>query len=279
MKIYFSLKKTTIGIAFVILFVRLAVWQSHRHQEKLAWIETLGARLDMPSVDLATLANDPSTKWDSLPYRKVRISGTYIFENEMVLRNRKHNSVPGVFVLTPLKIEGMDACILVSRGFVPLQLSSIEKRKEFQAENFAKFIGLLKASTSSPGYFAPKDPDPKLGIWADEWLRVDIEKMQRQISCKLLPVYSEIMSTTDKEEIKAKIIISNDERSELLSLASRGVVPASTGFDPSKSYPIPVFDLVIPPARHLGYVYEWSFIAFITLVITLLSQLRPPRKN
>lgn len=277
MKIYFSSKKTIIGFLFVLLFIRLAFWQWDRHKEKLAWIETLNKRLDIDAQELAPLANDVNTSWDNLSYRKVKISGSYIFEEEMILKNRKHNSVPGVFVVTPLKIDNSERCILVSRGFLPLQLSSREKRREFHKDSRVRFIGLIKESSQASNFLAPKDPEPRPDLWADEWLRVDVKKMQKQVSCKLLPIYSEIMSTTDKEEIKGKIIVSSDERSELLSLASRGVVPANTGFDSSQNYPIPVFDLVIPPARHLGYVYEWSFIALITLAITLLSQLRPPR--
>lgn len=279
MKIYFSRKKTGIGLLLALLFIRLAFWQWDRHQEKLLWIESLNARLDMPTADIKNLAMDPETDWSKVPYRKTLISGSYLFDSEMRLRNRKHNSSPGVFILTPLKIDGVEKCILVSRGFIPIQFAMDKERvRTLQKDRSAKFIGLLKEPSSSASFLAPKDPDPKPGEFAAEWLRVDIQKMQRQIPCELLPVYAEIMSTTDREEIKAKIIVSNDERSELLNLASRGVLPATSGFNKDEEYPIPVFDLVIPPARHLGYVFEWSFIALLTLGITLLIQLKPPRK-
>ena len=46
--------------------------------------------------------------------------------------------------------------------------------------------------------------------------------------------------------------------------------------DPAK-YPIPVYDTVIPPGRHLGYVFEWAVMALMTFLICLILQFKRPK--
>ena len=45
---------------------------------------------------------------------------------------------------------------------------------------------------------------------------------------------------------------------------------------PDAAYPIPTFDTTPPPDIHLGYVYEWAFMALLTISIGLIMQFKRP---
>lgn len=282
MKLYFSKTVTGIGLVLIALMLRASYWQWERHLEKQAYIQELDRRLAMPIVLLGELLSRKDTDWDILLHRRVLVQGQYDFQHEMVLRNRRHDDKPGVFVLTPMKLSGDSNAIIVSRGFLPLDRSSPEARKEFQHGPEAQFVGLIKAPVQPRFFLAPQDPDPA-GGWVDAWLRVDVERMQQQLPYPVLPFFVEVMSTVEHDQVKELMIQSKSGRDELLLLPLRAdALNANSPSDAATShdlehFPVPVFDTVIPPGRHFGYVFEWALMALVTLLICIILQLRPRR--
>lgn len=278
MKIYFRPKVTLLCLLLALGMCRLSLWQWHRHLEKQTLIAEMTARLALdptPLEDhLSTMNANPATTL----FRRVLVRGSYDFEHEMVLRNRRREGAAGVYVLTPLRIENTDRHILVNRGFLPLSRSDAETRRQFRSSPEASFIGLLKES-SSPAMLAPQDPPTGPALpWVDAWLRVDLEKIQAQLPYRLAPVYLEIMGTIDPHTAQEQIVKSSAGKEELLVMGLRDASGVNKpDFDPALTYPIPAFDTVLPAGRHLGYVYEWGIMACATLLIGLVLQLRPPR--
>lgn len=255
------------------LMVRASVWQWHRHQAKQAEIEVMIQRLESPVMPLVQALRE--LPLGELPYRRVQVDGEYDFAHEMVLRNRRYEGQPGVYVLTPLRLAGSDHTILVSRGFVPMERSGREARAEFDGSKTARFVGLVK-TPQSQRLFAPADPDAGAGFpWVDAWLRVDTEKMSRQLPEPLLPIYIEIMEHPEEVARAAREIVRSDVKREDVIFAAFAPAPQHV----STNYPVPLFDAVIPPGRHLGYVYEWAFLATITLLMGLILQLQRPART
>ena len=84
----------------------------------------------------------------------------------------------------------------------------------------------------------------------------------------------------EKEVITGEDMLSTDAgKEELFMLTSRDKGDATGELKPGLEYPVPDFSTVIPPGRHLGYVYEWAIMAAATLLVALLLQFRPPRKE
>ena len=284
MKFYLSKKISIIGVICTALMLRAAYWQWERYHWKLDLIEKLKSNVESNPItfsDAITLytAND----LDGLIHRRITLEGEYDFSHETVLRNRRYKDEPGVFVITPLKISNSESYVLVNRGFLPLSQSTQENRTIYQRPKDVSLIGLIKES-SPKKFLAPADnPTGQNKPWVDSWIRVDIDKMSEQLPYKVAPFYIEIMSVNgvisqELNEVSTKIQDSRAGREEMFFLPGKAQVTFQTQFK-DEELPIPLFDTVIPPGRHYGYIFEWAIMAAATLLITLALQLRKPRRK
>ena len=107
-----------ITVLFAISCVALGMWQFARRDEARLEIARILENFDSAPVllteALPTLdAFNPDEKW--LP---VTVTGTYVVEDEMLVRGRPRDGAPGFEVLTPLKLASGDIFI-VDRGWLP----------------------------------------------------------------------------------------------------------------------------------------------------------------
>lgn len=105
-------------IVFAVVCSGLGMWQLARRAQAQAEISRVDANFDAEAVPLTdalpTLESfDESQKW--LP---VEVTGTYLRDEEVLVRNRARNINPGFEVLTPLLLANGDVFI-VDRGWVP----------------------------------------------------------------------------------------------------------------------------------------------------------------
>jgi surfeit locus 1 family protein len=180
----------TVAVAVAALcFVALGFWQLERRAQQRAANALTLARLEQPALRLDGGALDPA----EADLRRGVARGTYDYDHEVVLRNQTHNELPGVDLLTPLRIEGSDAAVLVNRGYIPFEMARPDQRAVFRAEAGAVEVrGILRAAQTRPSRFAPADPTPVPGqAGLDAWFRADIERIQEQVPYRLLPVFLE----------------------------------------------------------------------------------------
>ena len=282
MKFYPKPRIIFICLALSLLFSRLSYWQWTRHQQKQVIIQQLENRLKLPPVPFETITfQDKSAPevnvTDQQIFKRVIVSGTYDFDHEIVVRNRRYQKNPGVYVLTPLHTTS-GTSILVNRGFVPLVLADKASRAKINRPAEVSFIGLIKESQPKK-FLAPADPESGIDLpWVDEWLRPDVESIAKQLPYKIAPVFLEIVGNDAGEDIEKKIIQQKSQKAEIF-MPSEQIYSMVGGNDPSledpHTYPIPVFDPVIPPARHLGYVFEWAAMAIISMLMGFVLQLNP----
>ena len=94
----------------------LGRWQLSRAAQKEAMQASIDAQAARPQLDgraLALLA-DPA----SALHRRVTLRGRWIAQRTVFLDNRPMNARAGLYVLTPLQLEGSAAVLLVQRGWV-----------------------------------------------------------------------------------------------------------------------------------------------------------------
>jgi surfeit locus 1 family protein len=103
-------------LAFVMaaVCVRLGVWQLSRLSERRASNRLVEARLDSAVTPFAELPRDTALA----RYRRVTLDGVYDAAHELLLVGRSRNGSPGVYLFTPLRVEGSDTAVLVNRGWI-----------------------------------------------------------------------------------------------------------------------------------------------------------------
>lgn len=107
-----------VTVLFAISCVALGMWQFARRDEARVEISRILENFDAQPVPLTTAlttldAFNPDEKW--LP---VEVTGTYLVEDEILVRSRPRDGAPGFEVLTPLRLASGDVFI-VDRGWLP----------------------------------------------------------------------------------------------------------------------------------------------------------------
>jgi surfeit locus 1 family protein len=113
------LKRVVIAIVAVlgiVATVNLGFWQWGRAQQKVGLqqaIDSREAQAPLAAADLLAAGADPQ----ALLHRTIELRGSWIPQHTVFLDNRQMNNVPGFYVVTPLRLEGSDAVVLVQRGW------------------------------------------------------------------------------------------------------------------------------------------------------------------
>lgn len=105
-----------VALAGIALTVSLGSWQWGRAQQRNALHEAIQARAALPPLGAAELLRgfaDPQP----LLHRPVVLRGEWVADRTIFLDNRQMNGVPGFYVVTPLRLQGTDAVVLVQRGW------------------------------------------------------------------------------------------------------------------------------------------------------------------
>jgi surfeit locus 1 family protein len=103
----------------------LGTWQMSRAGQKLA----VQAAIDQRKVEPSLQQRELLARRDlaGLLYRPVVLRGTWVAGRTVFLDNRQMQGKVGFYVVTPLRLQGSDAVVLVERGWV--QRNFLEREK------------------------------------------------------------------------------------------------------------------------------------------------------
>lgn len=108
---------TLAALAGMALTASLGRWQLSRAAEKEALHAAIEVRRQMPPLEAGALLAAPEPL--ALVHRPVHLRGTWMAQDTVFLDNRQmRQGTPGFFVLTPLRLAGSPAVVLVQRGWV-----------------------------------------------------------------------------------------------------------------------------------------------------------------
>lgn len=107
---------TALALLALIATLALGRWQLSRAAQKQAWQASMDAQAALPPLDGQVLAQraDPATAL----HRRVRLRGRWLAQRSVFLDNRQMNGRAGLYVVTPMALEGSAAVVLVQRGWV-----------------------------------------------------------------------------------------------------------------------------------------------------------------
>lgn len=142
-----------VGLAIFVAVVAttcvfLARWQLHRLDERRATNERIisaqeGQVLEFADVFTTTITDD--NQW-----QRVRVTGTYLPEHTVVIRDRRQDNTSGVAVVTPLRTTSGEV-LFVDRGYlgeVDRSLSGADAPKPPSGE--VTLIGLSRRNERGP---------------------------------------------------------------------------------------------------------------------------------
>jgi surfeit locus 1 family protein len=209
-------------MALAALFIRLGFWQLDRLEERRSLNVTAAERLGAEPVDLFALlaGSDPP----AIEYRRVIVTGRFLPEEEVLIRSQTHLGTAGFHVITPL-LDG-ERAVLVNRGWVHLTMDQTPVGDAPPPDGDVRIEGWVHLTQTKPA-LGPEDPPGELSVFN----RVDLERIQDQVSVDLVPLY---------------VVLTDEEAGEL-------PVPVD----------LPEFDDAGP---HLGYAIQWFAFAVVGLV-------------
>jgi surfeit locus 1 family protein len=188
-------------LAGALVCCRLGIWQLDRLAQRRAQNALINGRMAQPATTLDGAPLDPT----ALDYRRVEARGVYDPSQEVVLRGRALDGAPGVHVLTPLRLDGSDAAVLVDRGWLPLELAAPEARRAYAGPVGDVVVrGIARRSQADAG--GPQDPPlPPGEARRDAWFRADIAEIEQQTGYRLLPVFIEQQPAPGDPELPRRV--------------------------------------------------------------------------
>lgn len=107
---------TVAAVLATLATLSLGQWQLNRAAEKRAIQEQRDQQGERSALDNAAFMA-LSTPLEEL-HRPVQLKGHWLADQTVFLDNRQMNAKPGLYVITPLKIEGSSAVVVVQRGWI-----------------------------------------------------------------------------------------------------------------------------------------------------------------
>lgn len=108
---------TLAAVVGVIVTASLGRWQLSRAAQKEAMQAAMDAQGSKMPLDTRALLAAPDAS--VLIYQHARLKGQWVQGSTVFLDNRQMGGRVGFFAVTPLRLEGQDAVVLVQRGWVP----------------------------------------------------------------------------------------------------------------------------------------------------------------
>lgn len=234
------------GLVLVLaaVCVRLGIWQLDRLEERRARNEALRGALALPPLELdagavARVRDDP----ERFLFRRVRVSGVYLPEGEVVLRGRSLEGSPGVHLLTPLRIGGGPWAVLVNRGWAPASDALSVDPRPLAEPGGREVEGLIQPFPPDVRESRPLETEVD-GARVTSVQRMDTVFLRERVAAPLLPIYVQ----------------------QLPGPGDSGAV---------RRLPVPPLD----EGPHLGYAVQWFSFAAIALGGLLVLLLRARRER
>jgi cytochrome oxidase assembly protein ShyY1 len=104
-------------IVFAVACCALGTWQLNRRAEALAEVARIDANYDADAVPVAAALHDADAFDADQRWQVVALSGEYLADEEVVVRNRPFEGSSGFEVVTPFRLDD-GTVLMVDRGWI-----------------------------------------------------------------------------------------------------------------------------------------------------------------
>lgn len=216
-------------LALIVVMINLGFWQLRRLEERRD-LNTLQVERTAAAV-VATDALSPEIAAggvEAVEYRVVEVTGRYLLDDEVAVRNRTLGGLPGVWLLTPL-VPAEGPALVVNRGWVPQSSSDPAARPPSPVPDGEVTVrGHVRLSEQRAGLGVADPAEGRLASLA----RPDVERYAAQLDYAVHPYYLQLTSQDP----------------------------------PSGDYPVMVALPAPGDGPHLGYAVQWFIFTAIAVV-------------
>lgn len=232
-----KLGMTIATVVVMAICIQLGFWQYNKAQQKIALQQQIEQGLAVQPVRLPEVVDDV----ESWRYKRVQFEGEYIPKYQILLDNRVNDNVVGYHVLTPMKVDGSQAYVLVNRGWISGSLN-----REVPVVETPVGKQTLQGDIDFPlkKVFTLEAPAVKNDTWQSVWQHMNMQRYKDAVPF----------------EVKPYIV--------RLEAGSEG-----GGF--RRNWPIPKDRITV----HLGYAYQWFGFALTLFVIYIVLNLKSVYKE
>ncbi|MET0481274.1 MAG: SURF1 family protein [Mycetocola sp.] len=107
-----------VALVFAVVCVLLSNWQLSRLEEKRLSNSRVIDNYDAAPVPLTDVLDDEDSWHDDATWTPVEVTGSYLEDEQVLVRNRPRNGQPGFEVLTPLQLTD-GSVFIIDRGWLP----------------------------------------------------------------------------------------------------------------------------------------------------------------
>jgi len=221
---------TLLVCAALAVMIRLGIWQLDRLDQRREFNRAVSIQQSLPELvlDQSTLSLDLV----AMEYRAVRVTGEYLPEEELALRNQADRGRLGYHLLTPLRVYGTETAVVVDRGWVPVDDYQPGDVGAYAVPGPVEVAGILRLGQTHPDFGGRQDPPGEVGERLLVWNLVNLERIAAQSTVELIPVY--------------------------IQQAGPGL---SLEDAPPPIPSLPELELTDGP--HLGYAFQWFLFALV----------------
>lgn len=232
----YNFRPSWLGFLILIVciptFIKLGLWQLNKAQLKQEIQTSYNQSLDDHALSLPEQLDN----LDSWNYKKVKISGHYDTQYQILLDNQVEQSRGGFHVITPLKIDGRDEYVLINRGWIAGNENHTTLPDVTTPTAKVEIIGLVWLPSKK---IFSLESEAQKSQWQSVWQNMDMKRYQASVPIKVLP-----------------IVIKLDTKSDAGGFVRNWQLPAEK------------------IATNMGYAYQWFGFAIASLLIFLYTSVK-----
>ena len=184
---------TVIVLLVALLCVRLGIWQLQRLESRRERNEATRERMAQPPAALSAVSHDTA----GLLFRRVVLEGGYDDAHTIIIAGRSLRGVPGVHVLTPMRLGG--AAVLVNRGWMPSDDAASIEVDSIREPPPEALPALLTPFPEDFGRAAASDSFQRV------WHQMNGPRLRQQFPYPVLPVVAQILPHTDQPQYPIRL--------------------------------------------------------------------------
>lgn len=123
---------------FALACFGLASWQIDRRAEAVSKIERVAANYDLEPIAFSNLSLLDAESVVDFEWRKIELSGRYLVDETLLVRNRAIAGQPGFVQLVPFETANGEQ-VIIERGWIPAN-SDLNPAQEFRPSSTEKLL-------------------------------------------------------------------------------------------------------------------------------------------